>query len=89
MTKIAAVFLSGYKIFKNGELMVKAFSHSADQHTSSLDFSQRNGAGISYQKEFDNLTDFFHQLFFSKKRRAREAQIEAEKVKEMKTITID
>ena len=79
----------GYKIFKNGELMVKAFSHSADQHTSSLDFSQRNGAGISYQKEFDNLTDFFHQMFFSKKRRAREAQIEAEKVKEMKTITID
>ena len=40
-------------------------------------------------EEFDNLTDFFHQMFFSKKRRAREAQIEAEKVKEMKTITID
>lgn len=79
----------GYKIFNSGELIVKAFSHSADQFTSSLDFSQRNGAGLTYQKEFDTVYGLFKEMFMSKKRKANEAQREARKEKEMKVINIE
>ena len=75
----------GYKIFKSGELIVKAFSHSADQFTSSLDFSQRNGAGLTYQKEFDTVVD----LFKSKKRKEQEALVESDKKKPMKVIKVE
>ena len=78
----------GYKVIKSGELILKLFSHSADEYTSSLDYSQRNGGGITYQKEFDNTWTFIRQLFMNKKRRAQEAIIEAEKKKQMKTIQI-
>ncbi|MBQ3942348.1 MAG: translocation/assembly module TamB domain-containing protein [Bacteroidales bacterium] len=78
----------GYKVLKSGELILKLFSHSADEYTSSLDYSQRNGAGITYQKEFDNTWTFLRQLFMSKKRKAQEALIESEKKKQMKTIQI-
>ena len=78
----------GYKVLKNGNLMLKLFSHSADEYTSSLDYSQRNGIGLSYQKEFDNLITQIRQLFMNKRRRAQEAQIEAEKKKAKKLIHI-
>ncbi|MBO4670804.1 MAG: translocation/assembly module TamB domain-containing protein [Bacteroidales bacterium] len=79
----------GYKIFNNGELVVKAFSHSADQFTSSLDYSQRNGAGLTYQKEYNTFGEFFRQLFMSKQRKAQEALLESEKEKKMKVIRIE
>ena len=77
------------KLDSSGELRFKLFSHSADEYTSSLDFSQRNGFGFSYQKEFNRTSEFFRQLFMSRKRKAAEALIEAGKKKEYKVIEIE
>ncbi|MGN1225712.1 MAG: translocation/assembly module TamB domain-containing protein, partial [Candidatus Cryptobacteroides sp.] len=51
------------KLNKSGHFRLNLFSHSADDYTNYLDNSQRNGAGISYQKEYDTFRDFFRQLF--------------------------
>ena len=77
------------KMDRRGDLRFKLFSHSADEYSSSLDFTQRNGAGLSYQKEFYTLKDFFRQLFTSRKKRSQDALIQAERQKEMTTIFIN
>ena len=53
------------KLDKSGALRLNIFSHSADQYTNYLDNSQRNGVGLTYQREFNHFGD----LFMSKKRR--------------------
>ena len=40
------------KLDKPGTFRLNLFSHSADQYSSFLDYSQRNGIGIAYQREF-------------------------------------
>ena len=40
------------KIGRSGQLRFKLFSHSADEFTSFLDYSQRNGVGVTYHREF-------------------------------------
>lgn len=55
------------KLDKAGALRLSLFSHSADQYTSYLDDSQRNGVGLSYQKDFKSLGDFFKRIFMKKK----------------------
>jgi hypothetical protein len=60
------------KLDKPGTFRLNLFSHSADQYTSFLDNSQRNGVGFAYQREFNNLGQFFRDLF--KPRRERESQ---------------
>lgn len=77
------------KLDNSGEVRLKLFSHSADEYTSSLDFSQRNGIGVSYQKEFNKMRDFFRQLFMSRKRKTEEALIEASRKKETTVIEIE
>ncbi len=77
------------KMDKSGELRFKIFSHSADEFTSSLDFSQRNGLGLTYQKEFDRTRDFLRQLFMSKKRRQEDNLKQMQRNREMNTITIE
>lgn len=47
------------KLNKSGQIRLKLFSHSADEYTSYLDFTQRNGAGITYQKEYNRLKELF------------------------------
>jgi hypothetical protein len=59
------------KLNPPGTLRLNLFSHSADQYTSFLDNSQRNGVGFAYQREFNNLNQFFRYLF--KPRQEREA----------------
>ena len=59
------------KLNPPGTLRLNLFSHSADQYTSFLDNSQRNGVGVAYQREFNNLKQFFRDLFHP--RREREA----------------
>lgn len=54
------------KLDRSGQLRAKLFSHSADDFTNFLDNSQRSGAGLSYQKEFNNLKDLFRSIFRSK-----------------------
>ena len=60
------------KIDKQGQLRGKLFSHSADEHSSYLDYSQRNGGGIAFQKEFNTLSELFKSLFSSRKATARQ-----------------
>ena len=55
------------KLDNNGEVRMNLFSHSADEYTSYLDNSQRNGVGLTYQKEFDSFKSFFKNLFRRKK----------------------
>lgn len=76
------------KLDKSGETRFKLFSHSADEHTSSLDFSQRNGLGVSYQKEFNHMRDFFREMFMSRRRKEREKLLRQQN-KTMKTIEIE
>ncbi len=77
------------KMDNSGELRFKLFSHSADEFSSSLDFSQRNGLGLSYQKEFDRTRDFFRQIFMSRKRKQEENMREMMRKREMTTIIIE
>jgi hypothetical protein len=76
------------KLDRSGEVRFKLFSHSADEFSSSLDFSQRNGLGFSYQKEFDRTIDFLRQLFMSRQRRAAEMVNEMTRKREMTTIEV-
>ena len=74
------------KIDRSGSLRLNIFSHSADQYTNYLDNSQRNGVGLTYQTEFNNLGQFIRNIFRSKSRRQEikrteeEALLNAEKV---------
>ena len=57
------------KLDKPGTVRLNLFSHSADQYTSYLDNSQRNGVGLAYQREFTSLGQFFRDLFKSRAER--------------------
>ena len=57
------------KLTNSGALRLNLFSHSADQYTNYLDNSQRNGLGLTYQKEYDRTGDFFRNLFKGRKKR--------------------
>lgn len=70
------------KLGDQENLKMKMFSHSADGYTNYLDNSQRNGAGISYQKEFDSFWDYLKGVFSKKK--SDETAVQPER----KTITI-
>lgn len=59
------------KLDKPGALRLNLFSHSADQYTNYLDNSQRNGVGITYQKEYDTFGEFIRNMFRSKKKKQR------------------
>ena len=61
------------KLDKPGTVRLNLFSHSADQYTSYLDNSQRNGIGIAYQREFNSLRQFFHDLFTPRNEREGQA----------------
>ena len=54
------------KLNKSGSLRANLFSHSADQFTSYLDNSQRNGAGIAFQREFNTFQQLFQRIFRTK-----------------------
>ena len=61
------------KLDQPGRVRFNIFSHSADEYTSYLDFSQRNGIGLSYQKEFNKYADLFRPIFVPKAKRAAKA----------------
>ncbi|MBR5255839.1 MAG: translocation/assembly module TamB domain-containing protein [Bacteroidales bacterium] len=60
------------KLDKPGTFRLNLFSHSADQYTSFLDNSQRNGVGIAYQREFNDFKQFFRDMFTPRKERDQE-----------------
>lgn len=57
------------KIDKSGRLRLTLFSHSADEYSNYLDQTQRNGAGITYQEEFDTFGELCRKIFWKKSRR--------------------
>ena len=63
------------KLDQPGAFRLKLFSHSADQYTNYLDNLQRNGVGLTYQKEYNHFQEFLRSLFTRKK---KETFIEAE-----------
>ena len=75
------------KLDKPGEVRLKLFSHSSDDYTSYLDNSQRNGVGVTYQKEFYNLKDMARSIFTSKKKRQARANA-PQPERELQTVTI-
>ena len=54
------------KLTKTGQLRLTLFSHSADQYSNYLDQSQRNGAGIIYQQEFNTFEELWRKIFHIK-----------------------
>ena len=76
------------KLDRPGELRLNLFSHSADEYTSYLDYSQRNGVGITYQKEFNKWKDFWKGLFKSREKR-QQINHEAALNEEKQTIVIE
>lgn len=61
------------KLDKPGQLRLNLFSHSADEYTAYLDNTQRNGGGITYQKEFNTWREFLRNIFSSRKKREERA----------------
>lgn len=61
------------KLDEDGQFRLNIFSHSADEYTSYLDLSQRNGVGLSFQKEFSSFTDMWNRFLRGKKTPAGEA----------------
>ena len=57
------------KLDKAGNIRLNLFSHSADKYSNYLDYSQRNGVGIGYQREFNTFRSFLRSLFTSRKKR--------------------
>lgn len=76
------------KLDKPGQFKLNLFSHSADEFTSFLDYSQRNGIGVTYSKEYNNFWEMLKSIFSSKKAKERMLQ-ETPVEKERKTIRIE
>lgn len=60
------------KINRQGQLRLTLFSHSTDQYSNYLDLSQRNGAGIVYQEDFNTIGDLWRKIFHIKKKNERQ-----------------
>ena len=77
------------KLDPEGKFRFNVFSHSADEFTNYLDFSQRNGIGVSFQKEYTSFNHFWRSLFVSKSRRDYLEFLDAEKRTEQVIIQIE
>ncbi|MBR5075651.1 MAG: translocation/assembly module TamB domain-containing protein [Bacteroidales bacterium] len=77
------------KLDPEGQYRFNIFSHSADEFSSYLDFSQRNGIGVSFQKEYNSVGDFLRRLFSSKKKRQQTEVEEEPQEKEQVVIEIE
>lgn len=78
------------KIDRPGALRLNVFSHHSDQYTNYLDNLQRNGLGITYQKEFNNFGYLMKYMFSSREKKDR-MELEEQRKKDAdgyRTITI-
>ncbi len=57
------------KLNRSGAFRLNIFSHSADLYSNYLDNTQRNGVGLMYQTEFNDMGQFFRNMFSSKSKR--------------------
>lgn len=76
------------KLDDPGQLRLNLFSRSADEYTSNLDLSQRNGVGLSYQKEYSSFRELIRNLFTPRSKREEKASIKAMTEKKETVITI-
>ena len=76
------------KLNRPGSIRLNLFSHSADQYSNYLDNSQRNGVGITWQQEFNNVIDFFRNIFRSRKKKEAEIMQQEAASKPVKTIVV-
>ena len=67
-----------WKLGRMGALRLIFFSHSADQFSNFLDNSQRNGAGIMYQTEFNSFGKMLKNLFSRKSKRKEARMLEGQ-----------
>ena len=77
------------KLDPEGKFRFNVFSHSADEFTNFLDFSQRNGIGVSFQQEYTSFHDFVQSLFVPRKKREGRQYLEAERNTEQVIIHIN
>ncbi|MBQ9661019.1 MAG: translocation/assembly module TamB domain-containing protein [Bacteroidales bacterium] len=77
------------KLDPEGKFRFTVFSHSADEFTNFLDYSQRNGVGVSYQREYYDFNDFLRKLFVPKAKRTEIEQQALEKRMEQTVIEIE
>ena len=77
------------KLDPEGKFRFLVFSHAADEFTSHLDFSQRNGIGISYQREYRTFQEFIRHLTVPASKREAYDLLEAEKQLRQVIIKID
>ena len=77
------------KLTRNGNLRLNLFTHAADQLSSFLDNSQRHGAGIAYQMEFNTFAQLFRELFSTRAQKEQRALEEAKQIQKEVKIQID
>jgi len=77
------------KLDRPGAFRLNLFSHSADQYTNFLDNSQRNGAGLMYQQEFNKVKYLFQYMFAPKKKKEALELEDIKKQKQTKDKTIE
>ncbi|MBQ5639672.1 MAG: translocation/assembly module TamB domain-containing protein [Bacteroidales bacterium] len=76
------------KLDPEGKYRLNLFSHSADEYSSFLDFSQRNGVGVSFQKEYHTFGELIGNLF-RKRNASDQSQEESSSDKEQIIIKIE
>ena len=64
------------KLNKSGQLRLTLFSHSADLYSNALDLSQRNGAGIVYQEDFNSFRELWRKLLHIQNKDERETSFD-------------
>ena len=62
------------KLDKAGAVRLSLFSHSADKYSNYLDYSQRNGVGIGYQREFNSFRTLFRRRTYARQQRQGQGQ---------------
>ena len=77
------------KLDNAGQVRLNLFSHSADKFSNYLDYSQRNGVGVSYQREFNTFLGLVRSLFTSKKKRQEAAAQAVSRQEEKKILKIE
>ena len=77
------------KLDRSGYLRLTLFSHSADSYTNYLDRLQRNGIGLTYQKEFNSVGEFLRSILAGKDKRAQMELESSYRARESKTIVIE
>ncbi len=77
------------KLDKPGKVRLNLFSHSADEYSSFLDLSQRNGVGINYSMEYDNFWQMLGEIFKKKKNQDSEEKQMPDRNRERTVIKIE